>query len=89
VVAVVLVVLAGEAGELAGEEAEDTDQALTEGGADPVTCLGLPASTTCPQFLTAQLKQVDIDGLIDFIHDSIDAAQTCSDPHKSLAEQFL
>ena len=47
------------------------------------SCWALPGiTTTCQQFLVSQLKQVDVKGLLDFINDSIDAVQTCTDPHK-------
>jgi hypothetical protein len=59
-------------------------EADDEGQPPSPSCWGLPGiNTSCRQLLVTQLKQVDIKGLIDFIHDSIDAAQTCSDPHKS------
>ena len=60
-------------------EAEDTGWEA----ASP-SCWALPGSgVSCRAFLVNQLKQVDINGLVSFINDSIDAAQTCSNPQKS------
>jgi RHS repeat-associated protein len=59
-----------EAATFAGEFGE---AASLSGGDDPVSASG---SATCQQFLVNQLKQVDTHGLIDFINDSVDAAQT-------------
>jgi RHS repeat-associated protein len=60
-------------------EADDVD-----GQQAPQSCWAVPgANAACRTMLAAQLEKVSVGNLLGFIFGSINAAQTCSDPHRS------